>query len=198
MLLASFLQFIFMASPKEIEIKFQAVDARTMANRLRAAGFRMVTPRTHEMNTLYDLRGTPLRKRGEILRLRKYGSTWVLTHKAKGEAGRHKSRVESETEISDGTRMDAILHALGFKPAFRYEKFRSEWSDGTGHVVLDDTPIGSLGEIEGPPRWIDRTAKALQISPADYITQSYAELFFNRKKKTKSKAQNMTFAGVKQ
>jgi adenylate cyclase class 2 len=90
--------------------------------------------------------------------------------------------------------MDAILQALGFKPTFRYEKFRAEWSDGTGHVVLDDTPIGNLGEIEGPPRWIDRTAKALQISPADYITKSYAELFLNWKKKTKSKAQNMTFA----
>lgn len=188
---------IFMASPKETEIKFQAADDRTMARRLRAAGFRVVTPRTHEMNTLYDLRVTPLRKRGEILRLRKYGSRWVLTHKAKGKAGRHKSRVESETEVTDGTRMDAILRALGFEPAFRYEKFRAEWSDGTGHVVLDDTPIGNLGEIEGPPRWIDRTAKALQISPADYITQSYAELFLAWKKKTKSKAQNMTFAEVK-
>ena len=186
-----------MASPKEIEIKFQADDVRTMARRLQSAGFRIVTPRTHEMNTLYDLRGTPLRKRGEVLRLRKYGSKWVLTHKAKGKAGRHKSRVESETEITDGTRMDAILQALGFKPTFRYEKFRAEWSDGTGHVVLDDTPIGNLGEIEGPPRWIDRTAKALQISPADYITKSYAELFLNWKKKTKSKAQNMTFAEVK-
>jgi adenylate cyclase class 2 len=186
-----------MASAKEIEIKFRADDARSMPNRLRAAGFRMVTPRTHEMNMLYDLRGMPLRKRGEILRLRKYGSKWLLTHKAKGKAERHKSRVESETEVSDGARMDAILKALGFKPAFRYEKFRAEWSDGTGHVVLDDTPIGSLGEIEGPPRWIDRTAKALQISPADYITQSYAELFFYWKKKTKSKAQNMTFAEVK-
>lgn len=185
-----------MASPKEIEIKFQAADAGGMARRLRAAGFRMVTPRTHEMNTLYDLPGTPLRKRGELLRLRKYGEKWVLTHKAKGKAGRHKSRVETETEVADGAKLDSILHSLGFTPTFRYEKFRAEWTDGTGQVVLDDTPIGSLGEIEGPPRWIDRTAQALQISREDYITQSYAELFFDWQKKTGNKAQDMTFKKV--
>jgi adenylate cyclase class 2 len=186
-----------MAPPKEVEIKFRADDARAMVRRLRAAGFRMVTPRTHEMNTLYDLAGTPLRKRGELLRLRKYGSKWVLTHKAKGKAGRHKSRVENETEVTDGTKLDAILRSLQFLPSFRYEKFRAEWSDGTGHVVLDDTPIGSLGEIEGPPRWIDRTAHALGLGPPDYITKSYAELFFEWKRKTGSRAQQMTFKEIK-
>jgi adenylate cyclase class 2 len=185
-----------MGSPKEIEIKFAAGDSRAMTRRLQAAGFRLVTPRTHEMNTLYDLPGTPLRNRGELLRLRKYGSKWVLTHKAKGKVGRHKSRIETETEIADGAKLDAILHSLGFNPTFRYEKFRAEWSDGTGHVVLDDTPIGSLGEIEGPARWIDRTARALGIGSKDYITKSYAELFLEWKAKTRSKAQEMTFKAI--
>src|SRR2546425_12959777 len=94
--------------------------------RLRAAGFRPVTRRTHEMNTLYDLPGQPLRKRGDLLRLRKYGSEWVLTHKAKGKEGRHKTRVEVETKVGDGTKMQAILLALGYRPTFRYEKFRAE------------------------------------------------------------------------
>jgi adenylate cyclase class 2 len=186
----------FMASPKEIEIKFQAPGARALTRRLKAAGFRLITPRTHEMNTLYDLPGTPLRNRGELLRLRKYGAKWVLTHKAKGKVGRHKSRIETETEIADGAKLDSILHSLGFTPTFRYEKFRAEWSDGTGHVVLDDTPIGSLGEIEGPARWIDRTATALGIESKDYITKSYAELFIEWKAKTRSKAQDMTFKAV--
>lgn len=157
----------------------------------------MITPRTHEMNVLYDLPGARLRKRGELLRLRKYGSKWVLTHKAKAKAGRHKSRVETETEISDGVKMEAMLRSLGFAPSFRYEKYRAEWSDGTGHVVVDDTPIGNLGEIEGPTRWIDRTARSLQISPSDYITKSYSELFFDWKKRTRSKAQAMTFREVR-
>ena len=74
--------------------------------------------------------------------------------------------------------MDAILRALGFAPTFRYEKYRAEWSDGTGHVVIDETPIGNFGEFEGPARWIDRTARALGIAPSDYITQTYAPMFF--------------------
>jgi adenylate cyclase class 2 len=94
--------------------------------------------------------------------------------------------------------MDAILRNLGFQPSFRYEKFRAEWSDGAGHVVVDETPIGNIGEIEGEPEWIDRTAKSLGISPAQYITASYAELFYDWKKRTRSPATEMTFAAVKE
>jgi len=181
---------------KEIEIKFRVRDGRTLARTLKRAGFQQITPSTHEMNSLYDLPGQKLRKRGELLRLRQYGKNWVLTHKAKGKAGRYKTRVELETQVENGERMDAILRALGFAATFRYEKFRAEWSDFTGHVVLDQTPIGDFGEIEGPPRWIDRTARALGILPADYITQTYADLFFTWKRQTRSKAAEMTFRAV--
>jgi adenylate cyclase class 2 len=182
--------------PKEVEIKFRIAEMRTLAAGLKHRGFREITPRTHEVNSLYDLPGQKLRKKGELLRLRKYGDAWVLTHKAKGKAGLHKVRVEMETRVENGEQMDAILHALGFSPTFRYEKYRAEWSDGTGHVVVDQTPIGNYGEIEGPSRWIDRTARALGIAPADYITQTYADLFFTWKRRTRSKASAMTFRAV--
>lgn len=186
-----------MASHNEIEIKFHVDDVLAINRRLRKSGFRLVTRRTHEMNTLYDLPGQPLRKRGQLLRLRKYGDEWVLTHKAKGKSGRHKSRAETETGIADGAKMDAILRALGFAPVFRYEKFRAEWSDGKGNVVVDETPIGDFGEIEGPSRWIDRTAGVLQISQSDYITNTYTELFFQWKKQTSSSASEMTFKAIR-
>ena len=182
---------------KEVEIKFRVENPGALARALRAAGFRLKTRRTHEMNTLFDLPGHPLRKRGELLRLRQYGPAWVLTHKDKGNAGRHKARVELETQVSSGKKMDAILRALGFRPTFRYEKFRTEWSDGTGNVVVDETPIGNLGEVEGPSRWIDQTAKRLGIQRKNYITQSYAELFFGWKRQTKSAAEEMTFAAIR-
>ncbi len=182
-----------MARQREVEIKFVLGDMRAMERRLRRSGFRRQTPRTHEMNTLYDLPGAELRGRGELLRLRQYGKGWKLTHKSRGQAGRHKSREEHETAVADGPQTEAILHALGFAPSFRYEKFRREWTDGTGHVVLDETPIGNYGEIEGPPRWIDRTARALGIAPAQYITDSYAQLFTQWKRQTGSLAVHMTF-----
>ncbi len=185
-----------MAGPKEVEIKFVLDSVRALERKLRALGFRRLTPRTHEMNTLYDLPGAVLRRRGELLRLRQYGKRWTLTHKGRGIAGRHKTRVEHETSVADGGRMDSILRALGFAPTFRYEKFRCEWSDASGHVVLDETPIGNYGEIEGPPRWIDKTARALGIAPSHYITESYAQLFFDWKQRTLSPAQEMTFEAV--
>jgi adenylate cyclase class 2 len=182
-----------MASHSEIEIKFRVDDLQALKQRLRGSGFRLLTPRTHEINTLYDLPGQLLRKRGELLRLRKYGKEWVLTHKAKGKAGRHKTRVETETKITDGARMEAILRALGFAPTFRYEKFRAEWTDGKGHVVVDETPIGNFGEIEGSARWIDRTAHLLGVQRSHYITAAYADLFFQWKKQTASPVNEMTF-----
>lgn len=182
--------------PNEIEIKFRIENPTALTRALKQSGFKQLTRSTHEMNSLYDLSGQKLRKRGELLRLRKYGETWVLTHKAKGKAGRHKVRVELETRVENGEQMDAILRALGFAPTFRYEKYRAEWSDGKGHVVLDKTPIGDFGEIEGPSRWIDRTARALGISRSDYITQTYAPMFFEWKRYTRSKATEMTFRAV--
>ena len=187
-----------MTSHKEVEVKFRVDDVRALTRKLRAAGFRQITPRTHEMNTLYDLPGQPLRRRGELLRLRRYGKEWLLTHKAKGKAGRHKMREETETKVNDGKKMDAILRALGFEPSFRYEKFRTEWSDGKGHVVVDETPIGNFGEIEGPPRWIDATARRLGIQRSNYIPQNYAALFQEWKQRTGSQAREMTFKAVRQ
>lgn len=183
-----------MATPQEIEIKFKVADLKELQKKLKQLGFKCETSSTREVNTLYDLPGQKLRNKGEILRLRKYGEKWKLTHKSKGKAGRHKSRAEAETALSDGKQMDAVLRALGFTPAFTYEKFRSEWSDGQGQVVLDHTPIGDLAEIEGKSRWIDRTARALGVDSKSYITKSYGELFLDWKRSTKCKAENMTFS----
>ena len=181
---------------KEIEIKFRVGDLRKLSRTLRAAGFNLETRRTHEMNTLYDLPGEVLRNRKELLRLRDYGGSWKLTHKSGTTRGRHSSRVELETGVSDGKKMDAILRALGYSPSFRYEKFRAEWSDGKGEVVVDETPIGHFCEIEGPSRWIDATAKKLGVSHNDYITKNYATLFMEWKKEQKSNAEEMTFKAV--
>jgi adenylate cyclase, class 2 len=186
-----------MASDREVEIKFQIANIDALTAHLSEAGFRLVTPRTHELNTLYD-QGGKLRRRGALLRLRQYGPKWTLTYKDKSSssAARHKSRREVETRVENGEAANQIIQAVGFAPSFSYEKFRSEWSDSTGHVVIDETPIGNFGEIEGPPEWIDATAERLQISHDQYITASYAELFIAWKRKTRSKAEHMLFASI--
>lgn len=188
-----------MATDREVEIKFKIEDVEALTASLQAAGFRLITARTHEMNTLYDQSGGKLRKRGALLRLRAYGPRWTLTYKDRSgpQSGRHKSRREIETQVENGEAMARIIEAISFSPSFRYEKFRSEWSDSNGHVVIDQTPIGNFGEIEGQAKWIDATARRLNISTKSYLKESYAELFAAWKRKTKSKAKEMTFKAVK-
>lgn len=181
----------------EIEIKFKVESLEALAAKLSQLRFSQITPRTHEMNTLFDLPGKPLRARGEVLRLRKYGDDWVLTHKGKSNTkGPHKIRVETETRVAGGEQMEAILRSLQFQPSFRYEKFRAEWKLEPGHVVIDETPIGNFAEIEGPPDWIDSIARQLAVGTSDYITDTYAGLFLAWKKRTGSSAKEMTFAAV--
>jgi len=186
-----------MSSSNEIEIKFKIADVHALELRMRDLGFRQITPRTHEMNTLFDLPGHPLRNRGDLLRLRKYGDSWVLTHKARSNStGPHKVRIETETRVEDGPKTETILRALQFEPSFRYEKYRAEWEGEVGHVVIDETPIGNFGEIEGPADWIDAVARDLGISPEQYITDTYAGLFLEWKRQTGIAAREMTFAEV--
>jgi adenylate cyclase class 2 len=179
--------------PAETEIKFKIEDIACLEAKLQSIGFRLRTPSTLEVNTLYDLPTGELRAKAEVLRIRRYGDVWKVTHKSKGTAGRHKVRTESETKIEDGEQMDAILRALGYVPTFVYEKFRAEWTDGHGEVVVDRTPIGNIGEIEGEPGWIDDIATQLGISDKSFIAKSYAALFYEWREKTGSKALNMTF-----
>lgn len=182
-----------MASAQEVEIKFRIHDIQKLNRQLKEGGFALKTERTHEMNTLYDLPGNPLRQQGSLLRIRQYGEVWTVTFKSKGSEGRHKSRKEIETRVEDGEALTEIIKAAGFQPNFAYEKFRSEWSDGHGHVVVDETPIGNFGEIEGAPEWIDSTARTLGIPEAQYLTDSYAALFQKWKLETGSDALTMTF-----
>jgi len=180
----------------EVEIKLRIRDLAAWTQKLTASGFKLLTPRTHELNTLYDFSDGRLRSRGEILRIRKYGETWTLTHKSKGNAGKHKSRMETETQIADGEALAHMLESLGVTPAFRYEKYRAEFSDGEGHVVLDETPIGDIAELEGTPEWIDRTAARLNIKESEYLTLSYVQMFSDWRARTGSQAREMTWAEI--
>ncbi|MGA2849998.1 MAG: class IV adenylate cyclase [Terracidiphilus sp.] len=186
--------------PVETEIKFRVDDPPTLANRLQVAGFTLQTPRSFEANVLYDTPTRQMRARTEILRIRNYAGRTILTHKRLPDQGpgedAHKHRIETETEVSDGDNLALIFHSIGLDPAFRYEKWRTEWSDGEGHCVLDETPIGTFAELEGPPAWIDRIALLLGVPPAQYITLSYGRLFDLWREQHGSAAQDLTFAAV--
>ena len=144
-----------------------------------------------------------MRARTEILRIRDRlcRASWTVTHKRvpddrPGEDS-HKHRIETETEVFDGRVLEEIFLSLGLVAAFRYEKWRTEWHDGEGHCVVDETPIGDYAELEGSAEWIDRAAARLGIQPSDYITLSYGRLFEQWREQNDSGATDLTFAAVR-
>jgi adenylate cyclase class 2 len=184
----------------ETEIKFRVDDLANLAARLEQAGFHLDTPRTFESNVLYDTPDRKMRANTEILRIRTYGGKCTLTHKRLPDSGpgedRHKHRIETETEISDGNALAEVFQSLGLIPAFRYEKWRSEWSDGQGHCVMDETPIGNFAELEGESEWIDRVAARLGVPHSEYMTLSYGRLFEQWKEEHHSPAEHLTFDAI--
>ena len=184
----------------ETEIKFRVDDVAGLARRLEQAGFHLDTPRTFEANVLYDTPDRTMRARTEILRIRKYAGKCTLTHKRLPDSGpgedRHKHRIETETEVSDGDALAEVFMSLGLIPAFRYEKWRTEWSDGEGDCVVDETPIGNFAELEGEPEWIDRVAEKLGVPRSEYMTLSYGRLFEQWREEHQSPAEHLTFEAL--
>jgi adenylate cyclase class 2 len=186
--------------PVETEIKFRVEDRPGLTHRLETAGFTLLTPRSFESNILYDTPDRQMRARTEILRIRSYAGRWTVTHKRLPDSGpgedRHKHRIETETEVANGDALATVFLSLGLVAAFRYEKWRTEWTDGEGHCVVDETPIGDFAELEGSAEWIDRAALRLGIDPSQYITLSYGRLFDLWRQQHNSAAQDLTFAAV--
>ena len=106
--------------------------------------------------------------------------------KRRGEA-RYKIREEREVSVADAAVLARILEALGLRPSFRYEKYRSTYRlGGLAGVTLDldETPIGDFLEAEGSRAAIDRSATLLGYRPADYVTKSYGQLFLDQARRT--------------
>ena len=184
----------------ETEIKFRVAKTQELESKLSSIGFNLITPRSFESNTLYDTPGRTLRMKRELVLIRQYNGKWLLTHKRIPDSGigedRHKHRVETETELSNGIALAEVFASIGFVPVFRYEKWRTEWSDDTGHCVIDETPLGVFAELEGAPEWIDQIAQELGVAQEDRMTLSYGRLFEIWREQTGSSAQDLTFAAV--
>lgn len=172
-----------MAGPNtnlEIEIKLWiGTTLPDIRRAIRKLGFKRKKRRMLEQNIIFDTPALSLRGKGQIIRMRRAGKLAILTYKGRSKAGRYKSREELECELGNPDRMQLILARLGYYPVFHYEKFREEFerSGEPGIITVDETPIGNFLELEGSPKWIDKTAHQLGFSTTDYITRSYGNLY---------------------
>ena len=209
---------------QEIEIKLPVADLATLRGGLKRLRAQEISPRTHELNTLYDTPGQNLRQRGRLIRIRTEKvaatvkrETWprelgaVLTYKGparsqlRGRAAtrgsrRFKIKEEAEVRVDQADQIDRILGGLGLHPTFHYEKYRTTYVlPGVKGVKieLDQTPIGNYVELEGSPSSIDRAAHLLGYGPADYIRDTYGALYLADCRRRGRKPGHMLFPKAK-
>jgi adenylate cyclase class 2 len=180
----------------EIEIKLRlAGNVTKIRETLVQLGFRITKRRALESNILFDNTKRSLRKHGKLIRVRLTDGHRKLTFKGPSRPGKYKKRLEIEFDLPDRPFMESIFTHMGYHPVFRYEKYRAEYSKprGLGKVLLDETPIGNFLELEGPPRWIDQTARLLGYSHKDYITRSYGYLYLAFCRERRIRPKDMLF-----
>lgn len=161
----------------ENEIKLAFPSRETAVQRLLAIGAGEIHARSFEDNVLFDFSDRALAKSGRLLRLRRFAGASVLTFKAPvvGEH-RHKVKIEHETDVADDRAIRSILAGLGFDVVYRYQKFRATYRLAAVEAAIDETPLGTFVELEGPPDDVDRAAAALGATPSDYIRATYRQL----------------------
>jgi adenylate cyclase, class 2 len=159
---------------REIKLEFASVEAARTA--IGALGLPPLRERRLQDDVLYDTMEGTLRTRGCTLRLRRDAGTGIVTFKGPVEPGVMKVRPEIETTTGDATRMHAIFEALGYRVAFRYQKYCEEYGDASCVAAIDETPVGVFVELEGDAVRISTLAAAMGFGPAQYLTASYFSL----------------------
>ena len=177
----------------EIEVKFPLRDRRVLTQKLRELGGQQLYPETFEDNIVLDRRGE-LRTRGALLRVRKFGKYALATFKGPmAIEGGVKSREEVQTGVESFELAIQLFDSLGFKPVFRYQKFREVWRVRDVEVVLDRTPIGDYFEIEGSVDTIRAVAADLGMNMDHALRQSYADLYRQARRTRADLPEHMVF-----
>lgn len=116
--------------------------------------------------------------------------------------GFHKVREETEVEVAEAAKLTEIFEGLGMSGWFRYEKYRTtfqlpankSWARGL-LIELDETPIGTFVELEGPADAIDRAASELGYSKHDYVLKNYLVLYVEDCRRRGEQPRHMLFPG---
>jgi adenylate cyclase class 2 len=118
--------------------------------------------------------------------------------------GSYKIREEIELEVTDPGNLTRIFEGLGMSGWFRYEKYRTTfrlpdskgWAKGL-LIELDETPIGTFVELEGPAAAIDRAAEELGFTKHDYVLKNYLRLYMEDCRRKGEEPRHMVFPNPK-
>jgi adenylate cyclase, class 2 len=163
----------------ESEVKLRIQDPEVGRKTVLRIGGLPMEPRHFEDNIFIDDDEGSVLSRGSLLRIRRVGEKGVLTFKGPRQVVEGiKTREEIEVALPDPETVERLFAALGYKAIFRYQKYREVFRWRDVEIVVDETPIGSYLEVEGEIEAIHAAAAAMGFRPEDYISDSYASLFY--------------------
>jgi adenylate cyclase class 2 len=177
---------------REIKLRFDTPEAAREA----VIGIGAVPLRSRRLqdDTLLDTDQGLLRDRRSALRVRIESGRSLVTLKGPvQERSVMKLREELETPVGDGVLLLRILEAIGFRPWFRYQKYREEFTVDDVIIAIDETPVGTFVELEGGDAGITAAASALGRSPGDYVIDSYRALFVQHREREGLTTPHMLF-----
>jgi adenylate cyclase class 2 len=113
----------------------------------------------------------------------------------------YKVREEIEVEVAEAGNLTKIFEGLGMAGWFRYEKYRTTFRMPASKswarnllIELDETPIGTFVELEGPAPAIDRAAQELGYSKHDYVLKNYLRLYLEDCRRKGEQPSHMLFS----
>jgi adenylate cyclase, class 2 len=177
---------------REIKLRFETPEVAKAA--ILRAGATPLRCRRLQEDCLLDTADETLRRHRCVLRVRVESGRSVLTYKGPVQPSLVKAREEVETVVADGEGLVAILQQLGFRPWFRYQKYREEFAREDVIVTVDETPVGTFVEIEGGEEGILMMAIALGRTPSDFVLDSYRGLFIKHREEFGLTGANMVFS----
>jgi adenylate cyclase, class 2 len=114
--------------------------------------------------------------------------------------GQYKVREEIEVQVAEAGNLAKIFGGLGLAGWFRYEKYRTTYRLPASKawarellIELDETPIGTFVELEGPAAAIDRAAQELGYSKHDYVLKNYLRLYMEDCRRKGEQPRHMLF-----
>jgi adenylate cyclase, class 2 len=162
---------------KEIELKILDVNPKDEEEKLKKLGFKKVWEGII-LEKSFDSKTGDLKKRKELLRLRRAYDKVELTFKGKKEKHPHL-RVREEIEVHPDSfeKMEDILNALGFESVSTREKKRISYKYEEVKAEIDEySGLKPYMELEGSEREVMEMLNKLNYTINDTTNKSSKDL----------------------
>ncbi len=137
----------------EIEVKVLEINKKQVLQRLKKLKAKKIF--SGVLKTVYfDFPKNELRKKSQVLRLRKIKGKTFLTFKSRLPKKKTVFSEEIEFEVSDFEKASHFLEHLGFKPVLSYRKKRVSYRLGNTRLELDQW----LGRFKKIPLYLELEA----------------------------------------